>query len=98
MTRPAPVGPYPCDMAERSTPWSLGGALRGMFAKKTIDDDTWQDLEDALISADFGPDITDEVVSSLRASVARYKTTDPADLKRMLRENLEERGDRKSVV
>jgi fused signal recognition particle receptor len=71
--------------------WSLSGALRGMFARKTIDEDTWLDLEDALIAADFGPDITDSVVDQLRADVARYRTTDPADLKRMLRENLEER-------
>jgi fused signal recognition particle receptor len=62
-----------------------------MFARKTIDEDTWIDLEDALIAADFGPDITDSVVEQLRADVARYRTTDPADLKRMLRENLEER-------
>jgi fused signal recognition particle receptor len=62
-----------------------------MFARKTIDEDTWIDLEDALIAADFGPDITDSVVDQLRADVARYRTTDPADLKRMLRENLEER-------
>jgi fused signal recognition particle receptor len=62
-----------------------------MFARKTIDDETWDDLEDALISADFGPDITDSVVDELRANVAKYHTTDPVDLKRMLRENLEER-------
>jgi fused signal recognition particle receptor len=71
--------------------WSLSGALRGMFARKTIDDETWSDLEDALISADFGPDITDAVIDELRANVAKYRTTDPVDLKRMLRENLEER-------
>jgi fused signal recognition particle receptor len=62
-----------------------------MFAKKTIDEDTWSDLEDALISADFGPDLTDEVVAELRALVKRFSTTDPVDLKRMLREILEER-------
>lgn len=77
-------------MAER-TPWSLSGALRGMFAKKTIDDDTWNDLEDALITADFGPDVTDALVAELRAKVDRYRTTDPADLQRMLRETIEER-------
>ena len=62
-----------------------------MFARKTIDDETWDDLEDALISADFGPDITDSIVTELRASVQRYRTTDPEDLRRMLRESLEER-------
>jgi fused signal recognition particle receptor len=78
-------------MAERSTPWSLGGALRGLFASKTIDDETWSDLEDALIKADFGPDTADDIVGALRANVKKYRTTDPADLQRMLRENIEER-------
>jgi len=78
-------------MADRSTPWSLGGALRGMFQKPTIDDETWEDLEDALLRADFGSTITEEVVSHLRAQVKRFTTTDPVDLKRMLRETLEER-------
>jgi fused signal recognition particle receptor len=74
-----------------ASPWSLSGALRGMFARKTIDDGTWSDLEDALISADFGSDLTDALVDELRANVAKFKTTDPVDLKRMLRETLEER-------
>jgi len=71
--------------------WSLSSALKGMFARPTIDETTWEDLEDALISADFGPDITDSIVDELRASVAKYRTTDPTDLRRMLRETLEER-------
>ncbi|MCU1508071.1 MAG: ftsY [Glaciihabitans sp.] len=62
-----------------------------MFARKTIDEQTWTDLEDALLSADFGPDIADAVVTDLRAKVDRYRTTDPTDLQRMLRETLEER-------
>jgi len=71
--------------------WSLSSALKGMFSRATIDESTWEDLEDALLSADFGPDITDSVVAELRANVAKYRTTDPADLRRMLRETLEER-------
>jgi fused signal recognition particle receptor len=71
--------------------WSLGSALRGMFSRATIDDETWSDLEDALISADFGPDLTDAIVDELRAQVTRFRTTDPADLQRMLRETIEER-------
>ena len=78
-------------MAERSAPWSLGGALRGMFQKPTIDETTWDDLESALIRADFGPTITDEVIEHLRGEVRRFATTDPTDLRRMLRETLEER-------
>jgi len=71
--------------------WSLGSALKGMFSRRTIDDETWDALEDALISADFGPDITDAIVEELRDKVAKYRTTDPADLQRMLRESIEER-------
>jgi fused signal recognition particle receptor len=71
--------------------WSLGGALRGMFGRRTIDDETWDDLEDALIGADFGPDLTEQIVEELRGKVARYRTTDPKDLQRMLRETIEER-------
>ncbi|ARC57318.1 Signal recognition particle receptor FtsY [Frondihabitans sp. 762G35] len=74
-----------------ANPWSLSGALRGMFGRKTIDDTTWDDLETALIGADFGPDVTEQVIDDLREKVGRYNTTDPADLKRMLRETLEER-------
>jgi len=62
-----------------------------MFAKKTIDETTWDDLEAALIGADFGPDVTEQIIDDLQAKVQRYSTTDPADLKRMLREVLEER-------
>jgi fused signal recognition particle receptor len=71
--------------------WSLSNTLKGMFARKTIDAETWDDLEDALISADFGPDNTDSLITELRASVAKYNTTDPEDLRRMLREMLEAR-------
>ena len=69
-------------MAEK---WSLGGALRGMFVRPTIDETTWDDLETALLTADFGPDITERIVDELREKVERYRTTDPRDLQRMLK-------------
>ncbi|GAA4195109.1 hypothetical protein GCM10022288_31520 [Gryllotalpicola kribbensis] len=80
-------------MAEARS-WSFGGALRNLFTgqqKRVIDEDTWDELEVALIGADFGPDITESVIDELKAKVERYKTTDYADLQRMLREGLEER-------
>ncbi|GAA3595085.1 hypothetical protein GCM10022198_18660 [Klugiella xanthotipulae] len=76
-------------MAEKS--WSLSGALRGMFSRETITEETWDDLEAALITADFGPDLTETLIDQLRAQVAKYATTDPKDLRRMLRETVEER-------
>ncbi|WP_159606501.1 signal recognition particle receptor subunit alpha, partial [Agromyces humi] len=77
-------------MAERAS-WSLGAALRGVFGAKTIDEDTWDDLESALIRADFGPAVTEEIVAAIKAQVERYRTTDPRDVQRMLRELIEER-------
>ena len=71
--------------------WSLSGALKGMFQRETITEETWDDLETALITADFGPDITEQLVDALRADVDRLMVDDPKDLKRMLRERLEER-------
>ncbi|RZT55955.1 signal recognition particle-docking protein FtsY [Microcella alkaliphila] len=76
-------------MAERS--WSLGGALRGLFTTPVVDDEMWDDLEAALIGADFGPDLTDEILDHLRSEVDRLRITDPADVKRLLRETIEER-------
>ncbi|MCT9001545.1 signal recognition particle-docking protein FtsY [Microbacterium memoriense] len=75
-------------MAEN--PWSLGRALRGMFVKPTIDETTWEDLETALLTADFGPEITERLIDELHEKVDRYRTTDPRDLQRMLKETLEE--------
>ncbi|MCA5924023.1 MULTISPECIES: signal recognition particle-docking protein FtsY [Curtobacterium] len=71
--------------------WSLSSRLRGLFQRKTIDETTWEDLETALIGADFGPDVSEAIIEDLHARVDRYGTTDPADLQRMLREVLEER-------
>jgi len=71
--------------------WSLGSALKSMFAKPTIDEHTWDDLETALYTADFGPDLTEEILERLRDQVEQYRTTDPKDLQRQLREILEER-------
>ena len=75
-------------MAESS--WSLGRALRGMFTKPTIDENTWDDLETALLTAAFGPEITERIIDELHEKVDRYRTTDPRDLQRMLKETLEE--------
>ncbi|MFC7430691.1 MULTISPECIES: signal recognition particle-docking protein FtsY [unclassified Agrococcus] len=75
-------------MAQR---WSISNALRGMFQRETITEETWDDLETALITADFGPDIAEQVVEALRADVDRLRVDDPRELRRMLRETLEER-------
>ncbi|GAA2754273.1 hypothetical protein GCM10009869_33310 [Amnibacterium kyonggiense] len=70
----------------------FGARLRNLFGTvRTIDEDTWDDLEAAMIGADFGPDITESMLTDLREKVDRFHTTDPRDLQRMLREDVEER-------
>ncbi|KUF07112.1 signal recognition particle-docking protein FtsY [Leucobacter sp. G161] len=78
-------------MAEKG--WSFARAFRNVFggASETITEDTWDDIETALITADFGPDIADSILSDVRASVERYRVTEVTELKRILRETLEER-------
>jgi fused signal recognition particle receptor len=56
-----------------------------------ITEDTWDELEAALIGADFGPDVTEALIEDLREKVDRYHTEDARDLQRMLQESVEER-------
>lgn len=76
-------------MAERS--WSLGAKLRSVFQARSIDASTWDQLETALIEADFGPDLTEELMAAIRAEVNRLGLTDPNEVRRLLQEQLEER-------
>lgn len=78
-------------MADKKS-WGLGSKLRGMFSRAfVLSDDTWDDLEATLLAADFGPDVTDELIESVRASVAKVPPLDENDFVRLLREVLEER-------
>ena len=78
-------------MADKKS-WGLGSKLRGMFSLTfVLSDDTWDDLEATLLAADFGPDVTDELIEAVRASVAKIPPLDENDFVRLLREVLEER-------
>ncbi len=78
-------------MADKKS-WGLGSKLRGMFSRAfVLSDDTWDDLEATLLAADFGPDVTDELIEAVRASVAKVPPLDENDFVRLLREVLEER-------
>ena len=71
--------------------WSLGTKLKGMFGRAKITDDTWDDLEETLLTADFGPDVTEQLIEEMRAAVAKSGVSDSDDFVRLLRELLEER-------
>ncbi len=46
---------------------ALTAALGGVFASSGVSDDTWTDIEDALIAADVGPRAASAIVSGVRA-------------------------------
>jgi fused signal recognition particle receptor len=69
----------------------LGGALGGVRSRERIDDDTWEELEEALIRADVGVATTTELLEHLRARVKAEKVTTPAELLELLKADLVER-------
>lgn len=71
--------------------WSLGRALRSLVSHAEITELTWQELEDSLLGADFGPDQTEALVAAVRAEVERIKTTNPEDVTAILRDAVEEK-------
>lgn len=84
-------------MSEQKS-WSFGSAFRNLFGgaapkeePQPITEDTWDDLEVALITADFGPDIAEEILEKLRSEVRRLRIEDAKELRSMLRDEIEEK-------
>lgn len=76
-------------MAWGSGKWSLGKALRNLVSQPEITEQTWEDLEDTLLSADFGPEVTDALMAAVQAEVDRIGTTKPDDVHAILKDSLE---------
>ena len=76
----------------RPAPWSSGyfGSVR---VPHRIDDETWDELEEALIRADVGVHATTSVLDELRARVKAEKINDPDVLLDALKAELNERLD-----
>ncbi len=77
------------------------GALTGYFGsvlgRSTIDANTWDELEEALIVADMGPQAATEILDGLRGRVKAEGITSPAALLDALKADLKHRlssGDR----
>ncbi len=67
---------------------TLGKGLLSLLSRDTLDDETWEEVEDLLLTADVGVTATTELVDSLRtqAKVLGARTQDEA--RRLLREGL----------
>ena len=67
---------------------SLGRGLLGLLSRDTLDEQTWEEIEDVLITADVGVGPTQELVGRLRDRVKALGTRDPATVRPLLREEL----------
>ncbi|HET6381053.1 MAG TPA: signal recognition particle-docking protein FtsY [candidate division Zixibacteria bacterium] len=61
----------PRGMGLRPRPGGLGARLRALLGGGAASEATWEEVEEALIAADFGPEATMELVDAARARVQR---------------------------
>jgi fused signal recognition particle receptor len=66
----------------------LAGYLGSIRAKEKIDDETWEDLEEALVRADVGVSTTSAVLDDLRGRVKREGIDTPDELVQALKDDL----------
>lgn len=67
---------------------SLGKGLLTLLSREHLDEDTWEEIEDTLLTADVGVAPTQELVERLRERVKVLGTRTPAELRGLLREEL----------
>ncbi|MEU6451873.1 signal recognition particle-docking protein FtsY [Streptomyces sp. NPDC048232] len=67
---------------------ALGKGLLTLLSREHLDDDTWEEIEDTLLTADVGVQPTQELVERLRERVKVLGTRTPVELRALLREEL----------
>ncbi|MFG2502664.1 signal recognition particle-docking protein FtsY [Streptomyces sp. NPDC048441] len=67
---------------------ALGKGLLTLLSREHLDEDTWEEIEDTLLTADVGVAPTQELVERLRERVRVLGTRTPDDLRALLREEL----------
>ncbi|MER5972042.1 signal recognition particle-docking protein FtsY [Streptomyces sp. NPDC002055] len=67
---------------------TLGKGLLTLLSREHLDEDTWEEIEDTLLTADVGVAPTQELVERLRERVKVLGTRTPEELRALLREEL----------
>ncbi|MBO1335922.1 signal recognition particle-docking protein FtsY [Streptomyces sp. VRA16 Mangrove soil] len=67
---------------------ALGKGLLTLLSREHLDEDTWEEIEDTLLTADVGVQPTQELVENLRERVKVLGTRTPEELRGLLREEL----------
>jgi fused signal recognition particle receptor len=75
---------------------AISGYLTSIAGRSTVDQDTWDELEEALILADAGIGPTTELLDAVRAKAKAAALTAPGEVLELLRSEMKERlvGDR----
>lgn len=67
---------------------SIGKGLLSLLSREHLDEDTWEEIEETLLTADVGVAPTQELVERLRTRVKVLGTRTPDELRALLREEL----------
>lgn len=67
---------------------TLGKGLLTLLSREHLDEETWEEIEDTLLTADVGVAPTHELVERLRERVRVLGTRTPEELRSLLREEL----------
>ncbi|GAA5157751.1 signal recognition particle-docking protein FtsY [Ornithinimicrobium tianjinense] len=67
---------------------AIGNALLALLSRGGLSDEDWEAVEDTLLASDLGVEATQELVDSLRTQVRVDGTTDPAQVRQWLHEDL----------
>ncbi|UXY30190.1 signal recognition particle-docking protein FtsY [Streptomyces sp. HUAS TT20] len=67
---------------------ALGKGLLTLLSREHLDDETWEEIEDTLLTADVGVQPTQELVEGLRERVKVLGTRTPTELRGLLRDEL----------
>ncbi|BFV57142.1 signal recognition particle-docking protein FtsY [Kitasatospora sp. CMC57] len=67
---------------------SLGKGLLTLLSRERLDEDTWEEIEEILLTADVGVAPTQELVDNLRTRVKVLGTRTPDELRALLHEEL----------
>ncbi|WP_233125464.1 MULTISPECIES: signal recognition particle-docking protein FtsY [Corynebacterium] len=67
---------------------AIGQGLLGILTAGDLDEDAWEEIEDTLIMADLGTNLTLRVTENLREKIAERGVSTEAEARAMLRETL----------
>lgn len=88
---PAPVKPVSLRDRLAKARSTFAGAFSGVLGRGAITDETWEELEEALLRADVGLGVTDALLDDLKSRVRSKEITEPSQLLDALQADMVER-------